>query len=115
MTGLSVRRGLSYGVATNVATRPKHIKAVGVRELKLRTSEILRQVREGREAVDVTYRGRVVARIVPSDDPHHRLTPAQRRQQRRVWTDIDRLARELGRRWPKNVSAAEAVSEQRRG
>jgi prevent-host-death family protein len=41
--------------------------AIGIRDLKLRTSEIVRRVREEHESVDVTYRGRVVARIVPVD------------------------------------------------
>ena len=34
---------------------------VGVRELKQRASELLRRVREGRETIDITYRGKVVA------------------------------------------------------
>ena len=39
--------------------------SVGVRELKQRTSEVLRRVRERGEPVDVTFRGEVVARLVP--------------------------------------------------
>ena len=31
-----------------------------------------------------------------------------------VWTDIDRLAAEIGAHWPKGVTAAEAVDEVRR-
>ena len=38
---------------------------VGVRELKQRTSDVLRRVRERGEEVEVTLRGRVVARLVP--------------------------------------------------
>ena len=38
---------------------------VGIRELKQRTSEVLRRVRQRRESVDITYRGRVVSRLVP--------------------------------------------------
>lgn len=40
--------------------------AVGVRELNERTSEVVRRVREGGETIDVTYRGRVVARLIPA-------------------------------------------------
>lgn len=44
--------------------------AVGVRLLHNRTSEIIKQVAEGR-SIDVTLRGRIVARLVPveSADP----------------------------------------------
>ena len=41
---------------------------VGVRELKQRASEILRHVREEKETYSVTYRGKVVARLVPAED-----------------------------------------------
>ncbi len=39
--------------------------SVGVRELKQHTSEVLRRVRENGETIEVTFRGRVVARLVP--------------------------------------------------
>ncbi len=42
--------------------------AVGLRELRHRTSEVLVRVRQG-ETVDVTDRGRLIARIVPAGDP----------------------------------------------
>jgi prevent-host-death family protein len=49
--------------------REAEMQAVGVRELKERTSEIVRRVREGRETIAVTYRGTVVARLVPAEEP----------------------------------------------
>jgi antitoxin (DNA-binding transcriptional repressor) of toxin-antitoxin stability system len=84
-------------------------KVVGVRELSTDTSRILRRVRERGEAVDIAYRGRVVARIVPvaSPAPDPQALSA-------IWADVDRVASEIGRRWPKRVSAAQAVSEIRR-
>jgi prevent-host-death family protein len=48
---------------------------VGIRELKQNPSAVLRRVKAG-EAVEITERGRTVARIVPatpSDDPLVRL------------------------------------------
>jgi antitoxin (DNA-binding transcriptional repressor) of toxin-antitoxin stability system len=82
-----------------------------MRELRARASSILRRVREKREAVDVTYRGQVIARIVPAPPP-----AGQKRTLSAVWTDMDQLAEEIGRHWkPRNKSAAEAVSEGRRG
>ena len=82
---------------------------VGVRELKLRANEILRRVREDQETFTVTYRGRVVAKLVPAED-----MPTERARAAVVWTQMDELAREIGAYWPPEVSAAEAVKEQRR-
>ena len=86
-------------------------KPVGVRELRASASRILRRVREKREAVDVTYRGEVIARIVPVVSASDSAKAASA-----VWSEIDQLAAEIGRRWhPKNKSAADTVSEGRRG
>lgn len=83
--------------------------SVGVRELRQHTSEVLRRVRDGEEEVEITFRGRVVARLVPV------RRSVRRRAGRAVWSDLDALAREIGRRWPKGVGAARAVAEGRRG
>ncbi len=86
------------------------MRSIGVRELKQRTSEIVRRVRQHGEPVEVTLRGEVVAILVPAP------SPAPSAGQTGVpWTDMDRLAREIGARWPRGVSAARAVSEARRG
>ena len=78
---------------------------IGVRELKQRASEILRQVREEQETFSVTYRGKVVARLVPVED-----VSTERARASAVWTQMDELAREIGTHWPPAVS----VKEQRR-
>ena len=49
-----------------MAAPVKH--TVGLRQLRHRTSEVLGRVRHG-ETVDVTDRGRLIARIVPAGDP----------------------------------------------
>ena len=84
------------------------MRAVGVRELKQRTSQVLRELREGGDEIEVTHHGRVVARLVPV-----RRAPARIRTAR-VWSTLDRVAREIGARWPKGWSAAAAVREGRR-
>ena len=86
-------------------------KTIGVRELRARASDVLRRVRERHEAVDVTYRGQVIARIVPV------LPPAEAAETlSAAWTEMDQLAGEIGRHWKaRGKSAAEAVSEGRRG
>jgi len=84
------------------------MRAVGVRELKQRTSEVLRELRARGEEIDVTHHGRVIARLVPV-----RRTPVRRRTTA-VWSTMDQLAREIGARWLKRQSAAAAVREGRR-
>jgi prevent-host-death family protein len=85
------------------------MRTVGVRELKQRASQVLRQLQHGGEEVEVTHRGRVVARLVPV-----RRARARSRTTR-AWATLDRVAREIGRRWPKGRAAATAVREGRRG
>lgn len=83
--------------------------AIGVRELKERTSEVLRRVRERGEEIEVTHHGRVVARLIPASRqrPRPRVAAA-------AWSTLDRVAREIGTRWPKGRPAADAIREGRR-
>lgn len=83
---------------------------VGVRELKEQTSQILRRVREGRETIEVTYHGKVVARLVPVEEPKIDNSA----EIAAVWAEMDRLAAEIGARCPVGVSATDAVREGRR-
>ncbi len=83
--------------------------SVSVRQLKERTSAVLRTVRERGEPVDVTYRGRVVARLVPVEP-----APVREHDLAAVWRDIDQLADEIAAYWPAGVTAVDAVREQRR-
>jgi prevent-host-death family protein len=85
------------------------MRTIGVRELKARTSEVLREVRERGTEIEVTHRGRVVARLVPVVD--ERRPP---RAKAAAWSTLDRVAREIGARWPRRRPAAEAVREGRR-
>jgi len=85
------------------------VESVGIRELKQRTSEIVRRVREDGKGIDITCRGQVVARIVPPESPE-----ATRERSRRAWDRLDELAKQVSAAWPEGVSAVEAVREQRR-
>jgi len=84
------------------------MRAVGVRELKQRTSRVLRELQHRGEEIEVTHRGRVVARLIPV-----RAAPSRSRTTR-AWATLDQVAREIGRHWPKGRSAAAAVREGRR-
>ena len=84
-------------------------RSVGVRELRQHATEIVRQVRVKRTTVQITFRGKIVAQLMPVRGP--RPTP---KVTAAVWTDLDSLAAEIGARWPTQVSAVDAVREGRR-
>ncbi|HYO25218.1 MAG TPA: type II toxin-antitoxin system Phd/YefM family antitoxin [Lacipirellulaceae bacterium] len=85
------------------------MRSVGIRELKEHTSRIVRHVREQGEVVEITYRGQVVARLVPAGSSLPNGEEAQA-----VLADLDRLAAEIGRQWPQGVSSVGAVRDIRR-
>ena len=80
---------------------------VGVRELKQHASSLIRKIREDGSQVQITYRGEVVALLIP-------VNRYEVKEESQAWAKIDHLAAEIGARWPAGVSAAEAVSEARR-
>ncbi|MFN0073873.1 MAG: type II toxin-antitoxin system Phd/YefM family antitoxin [Chloroflexota bacterium] len=83
------------------------MKSVGVRDLKVHASEILRQVRDERDSFEVTYHGRVIARIVPVDS-----VPVDESIEE-FWTRWDALAVKIRSHWPDGTSAVEAIREER--
>jgi len=86
------------------------VRSVGVRQLKEQTSAVLRRVRDERESIEVTYRGHVIARLVPVEPPADAEVSVAA-----FLTDLDCLAAEIGAHWPAGVSAVDAAREQRRG
>ncbi len=75
--------------------------------MKQHASELIRLVREEGNEIQVTYRGEVVALLIPVA----RSAPQEEAQ---AWAKIDHLAAEIGAHWPSGISAAEAVAENRR-
>jgi prevent-host-death family protein len=60
--------------------------AIGMRELKEKTRSVIDRVREGEE-VNLTYRGKVIAHIVPAQ-----RTIKQRKKLSAAWMTMDDLA-----------------------
>lgn len=79
------------------------MERIGVRELKERTSEIMRRVRDDNEMYEITLHGRVIARLVPVSEPAASLPPED------FWMEFDRVASAIGERWPEGVTAAGSV------
>ncbi|MGH2560650.1 MAG: type II toxin-antitoxin system Phd/YefM family antitoxin [Thermomicrobiales bacterium] len=86
------------------------MQQIGVREFKAHTSEILRRVRDEGETIEITSRGQAIARVTPVTQ---RQRPTKEEVDRRI-AALEELAVELSSRWPKGLSAAEAVSADRR-
>jgi antitoxin (DNA-binding transcriptional repressor) of toxin-antitoxin stability system len=84
-------------------------QSIGIRELRASAGRVIQRVRKKREAIDITYRGQVVARLVP-------VTSAATADEDAIWAEIDELAAEIGKDWgPKDVTAAQVISDGRRG
>jgi prevent-host-death family protein len=82
---------------------------VGVRELKTRASEILRDVRDHRARYTVTYRGRPVGVLLPLAE----VTPDDRNRDD-GWDELIRLGEQIGRGWRSSQTSVELLSEMRR-
>jgi len=85
------------------------VRRVGLRELKERMSEIVRQVEEDGEAVDITRRGAVIARIVPVQTK----PPFDREAFERRWAEHEEFARHISDGWPEGVTAVDAIRDVR--
>lgn len=85
------------------------MRAIGIRELKARASQVIRRVRERGEEIEVTHHGKVVARLVPAS-----RTVARHGTSASVWSTLDRVAKDIGAAWPKGRSATAVVREGRR-
>lgn len=83
------------------------MRSVGVKELKQRTAEILREVSEGQQ-IAVTHYGRVVAHLVP---PRRKLTSAEIE---RVMAKADEIGDAIERVRPGPIDAVQVVGEGRR-
>jgi len=80
---------------------------VGVRELKERASEIVREVREHRTRYTVTYRGVPVGVLMP-------LAEAQKAESQEAWDRLVQLGKEIGAGWCSPSTSDELLSEMRR-
>ncbi len=81
--------------------------SVGIRELRRQTSELIRVVREDGRQVEITLRGKPVAMLIPIE------RPSAAEETSNEWENLDRLAAEIGARWPEGVSAVAAITEGR--
>ena len=87
------------------------MREIGVRELKVKASEIIRSVRTLRARYIITYRGRPVGLLSPLQDQEPNRAAYGESS---AWDELTRLGKEIGRGWPAGVSSADVLSEMRR-
>ena len=85
---------------------------IGVRELKNRASEIVREVHEQEAEFIVTLRGEPVAVIRPLTEKSGR--ELRQAEEDEALAEVDRLAEKIARAWRSPKSALELLAEQRR-
>jgi prevent-host-death family protein len=87
---------------------------VGVRELKTRASEIIRDVREQRTRYVITHRGRPVGLLIPLEEAGSGSLAATGEPTTTAWDELVRLGEEIGRGWHSPLTSTEILSEMRR-
>ena len=89
---------------------------IGVRELREQTSEVIRRVRQDRAEYVVTYQGRPVAVILPLDAgrAEREMVQASKKAVLGSWERYERLAEELRRAWPTDLSTQDVIDSIRR-
>ena len=88
--------------------KQKKMEEIGIRELKIHASEVVRAVKENRARYVVTQRGVPAALIIPLD------AMVEKSSDDEVWERLTKLREELGKGWQNEKSAVEILSEMRR-
>lgn len=88
------------------------MREAGVRDLKVRASKILRDVRDRKMRYIITHRGRPVAILAPLEQALE-TAPATGSGDS-AWEALVLLSREIGKAWESPMSSAELLSTMRR-
>ena len=85
------------------------MEEIGIRELKMHASEIMRKVREEGARYAVTYHGKPVGRLIPVDEEG-----AAGDERHDPWEEMKRLSKQIEDGWQSEKSGLEILSEMRR-
>ena len=83
------------------------MKTLEIVELRDNINEVLSEVEQG-ETIAVANNGRIIARLVPA-----RRRRRSQREIDEIIAEMDRVAAELGARWPAGVTVEEAINDVR--
>jgi prevent-host-death family protein len=89
---------------------------IGVRELRERTAEVIRQVREDKQEFMITLQGHPVAILLPVDTEavEKKMIEASKRSALDPWEMYEKIANELRRKSPTGLTTQEIMDEIRR-
>ncbi len=87
------------------------MRKIGVHELKIKTSEIMRNVRQRRVSYIITYRGQPACLLSPLEDQNRSQAALN---ESAAWDELARLGQEIGRGWPAGTNGADVLSKMRR-
>lgn len=89
---------------------------IGVRELRQRTAEVLRQVREEKAEYIITYQGRPTALLLPVDTGavEAAMVEASKQAVAGGWEAYVRVAEQVRQAWPVERKTQEVLDEIRR-
>ena len=90
------------------------MREIGVRELKVRASEIVRNVCRRRARYIITYRGRPVGLLGPVESAESGRPASALESATSAWDELTRLGRDIARGWPAGRTSADVLSEMRR-
>ena len=82
------------------------MRTVGIRQLSQNTSRIVQEVKERGTVVNITHHGKVVARLVPANEPGFNIEDLDA-----TWAEIDQLAAEISQHAPKGKSAQDIIND----
>jgi prevent-host-death family protein len=89
------------------------MREIGVRELKAKASEIVRNMRKRHTRYLITYRGRPVGMLSPLDSADLSKSP-QAADALLAWNELTRLGQEIAQDWPTGKTSADYLTEMRR-
>ena len=87
------------------------MRKTGIRELKMRASEIVRRVRDRNVRYIITHRGRPVAVLGPVEGTP---LPEAGTPDGSAWQQLERLGKEIGKAWQSPKTSSDLLSESRR-
>ena len=89
---------------------------IGIRELRQKTTEVIRRVQQNGEAYVITQQGRPVAMLLPLDQEkiEAEILRSARRSVADGWKVFHRLAEEIRQAWPAGLETQTLMDDIRR-
>jgi prevent-host-death family protein len=81
---------------------------IGIRELKIRASEVVRAVKENRSRYVITLRGKPAALLIPIDADYDRDKVNE------VWNRLHNLREEVGKGKHNQINSLDIIEEMRK-